>query len=48
MGLLSMIFGGGKRHDREDDKDEYVRRNDLDHLERENHQRWLDERSKDP
>lgn len=48
MGLLSVLFGGGRKSPRDSDKERYRRRDETDHQERENHQRWLDERSKDP
>ena len=49
MGLLNLIFGRGRKgHDDDGDKRWFQHRDDTAHHEQENHQRWLNERSKDP
>lgn len=51
VGLLSFLFGRSKSRDRDDDKGYYENSKDRWGLGREaaeSHERWLDERSKDP
>jgi hypothetical protein len=48
MGLFGILFGSGKKSSGSRENDRPYRRDDTDHHEREGHQRWLDERSKDP
>lgn len=52
MGLLDFLFGSGRRSDdrssKGDEKGWIHPRDETDHDEWENEQRWLEERSKDP
>ena len=48
MGLLSFLFGSGGKSESDEPKGGVHDRDRTDHDEWENHQRWLQERSKDP